>query len=577
MALIPKPPDSVLNKKGESERLLRAMQLQENKAEYLRIATIHWYSPRVGLDYNLKLAQQPVAALGKLFRLARKRHPVLERFQNDWATAQLVRQFLQNKRKQENKKRKEAGNPNDHRQKKRARFDVDEDEDDQTFKRRTGRQKKPVTLLTSIPEYPALVAAARPAFGSELEINFANFADTKALDAPITEFVTFTLKEGKTMAELELLIQELHQKLAGTPKFYGDSWAVNIDKPNVYHGIVGWETIEAHWAAAGEGPLKEVIDRVKELVDLWLVHAALQPFSGSTLRGPGAASLIFTIDHQRFPFSVFSFSKSRDAVEFLRPEHPPHVTVPIQTQQDPNDQTTPAKDRKSALEEYIYDTRGKLDDRYAPFVQPAEKTKLLAMLQEGEDWLYSEEGENATKSAYFGKLDALKAVGDPMVARYREAEERPRAIAELRTTLNEYMSEATSSDEKFDDRYAPYVQPAEKTMLQEVEDWLYSEEREDATKSAYVGKLDALKAVGDPIVAQYREAEERPRAIAELRTTLKINIKKRRTCIKKGTPESKKALPRQERHTHNEMLYWHQKYHTRIENGTPALRTAHPH
>ncbi|KAF9236686.1 hypothetical protein BU15DRAFT_76782 [Melanogaster broomeanus] len=130
------------------------------------------------------------------------------------------------------------------------------------------------------PEYPALVAAARPAFGSELEINFANFADTKALDAPITEFVTFTLKEGKTMAELELLIQELHQKLAGTPKFYGDSWAVNIDKPNVYHGIVGWETIEAHWAAAGEGPLKEVIDRVKELVDLWLVHAALQPFSG---------------------------------------------------------------------------------------------------------------------------------------------------------------------------------------------------------------------------------------------------------------------------------------------------------
>ncbi|KAF9245429.1 hypothetical protein BU15DRAFT_59020 [Melanogaster broomeanus] len=287
---------------------------------------------------------------------------------------------------------------------------------------------------------------------------------------------------------------------------------------------------------------------------------------------------------------------SRDAVEFLRPEHPPHVTVPIQTQN--RTQTTKQRlprfieaalateaacaltlqqDRKSALEEYIYDTRGKLDDRYAPFVQPAEKTKLLAMLQEGEDWLYSEEGENATKSAYFGKLDALKAVGDPMVARYREAEERPRAIAELRTTLNEYMSEATSSDEKFDDRYAPYVQPAEKTMLQEVEDWLYSEEREDATKSAYVGKLDALKAVGDPIVAQYREAEERPRAIAELRTTLKINIKKRRTCIKKGTPESKKALPRQERHTHNEMLYWHQKYHTRIENGTPALRTAHPH
>ncbi|KAF9234310.1 hypothetical protein BU15DRAFT_79198 [Melanogaster broomeanus] len=107
------------------------------------------------------------------------------------------------------------------------------------------------------------------------------------------------------------------------------------------------------------------------------------------------------------------------------------------------------EDRKNALEEYVYDTRGKLDDGYPPFVQPAEKTKLLGMLQEGEDWLYSKEGEDATKSAYVGKLDALKAVGNPIVVRYREAEERPRTIAELRTTLKEYMSQATLLDEKF--------------------------------------------------------------------------------------------------------------------------------
>ncbi|KAF9241764.1 Hsp70 protein-domain-containing protein [Melanogaster broomeanus] len=129
------------------------------------------------------------------------------------------------------------------------------------------------------------------------------------------------------------------------------------------------------------------------------------------------------------------------------------------------------QDRKNALEEYVYDTRGKLDDRYAPFVQPAEKTKLLGMLQEGEDWLYSEEGEDATKSAYVGKLDALKAVGDPIVARYREAEERPRAIAELRTTLNEYMSQATLSDEKF-----AHLDPKDKNAVVEkcatIQKWL---------------------------------------------------------------------------------------------------------
>ncbi|KAK7437887.1 adenyl-nucleotide exchange factor sse1 [Stygiomarasmius scandens] len=86
-------------------------------------------------------------------------------------------------------------------------------------------------------------------------------------------------------------------------------------------------------------------------------------------------------------------------------------------------------DRKNALEEYVYDTRSKRDDCYAPFVQPEAKSKLLATLQEAEDWLYTEEDEDATKSAYVSRLDALKALGDPIAFRYREHEERQRAIA----------------------------------------------------------------------------------------------------------------------------------------------------
>ncbi|KAG6865525.1 hypothetical protein C0991_001847 [Blastosporella zonata] len=106
------------------------------------------------------------------------------------------------------------------------------------------------------------------------------------------------------------------------------------------------------------------------------------------------------------------------------------------------------EDRKNALEEYVYDTRGKLDDRYAPFVQATEKQKLLVSLQEAEDWLYTEEGEEATKSAYVSRLDALKVLGDPITFRYKESEERAKATAQLRETLNNYMSQATSSDEK---------------------------------------------------------------------------------------------------------------------------------
>ncbi|KIK69477.1 hypothetical protein GYMLUDRAFT_53862 [Collybiopsis luxurians FD-317 M1] len=107
------------------------------------------------------------------------------------------------------------------------------------------------------------------------------------------------------------------------------------------------------------------------------------------------------------------------------------------------------EDRKNALEEYIYDMRSKLDDRYAAYVQPSEKSALLALLSEQEDWLYTEEGEEATKSTYISRLDACKALGDPIHTRWREHEERPRAISALRETLDTYMSQATSSDDKY--------------------------------------------------------------------------------------------------------------------------------
>ncbi|KAF5373364.1 hypothetical protein D9757_009742 [Collybiopsis confluens] len=107
------------------------------------------------------------------------------------------------------------------------------------------------------------------------------------------------------------------------------------------------------------------------------------------------------------------------------------------------------EDRKNALEEYIYDTRSKLDDRYAAFVQPSEKSALLTILSEQEDWLYTEEGEEATKSTYVARLDTCKVIGDPIQTRWREHEERPRAIAALRETLNTYMSQATSADDKY--------------------------------------------------------------------------------------------------------------------------------
>lgn len=93
--------------------------------------------------------------------------------------------------------------------------------------------------------------------------------------------------------------------------------------------------------------------------------------------------------------------------------------------------------------------RGKLDDRYAAYVQASEKEQLLAGLSEAEDWLYTEEGEDATKSQYVAKLDSLKVLGDQIVLRWKESEERPRAAAQLRETVHLYLSQAQSGEEKY--------------------------------------------------------------------------------------------------------------------------------
>ncbi|KAK0225363.1 heat shock protein 70 family [Armillaria fumosa] len=173
------------------------------------------------------------------------------------------------------------------------------------------------------------------------------------------------------------------------------------------------------------------------------------------------------------------------------------------------------EDRKNALEEYVYDTRGKLDDRYAHFVKPEEKEKLLVALQEAEDWLYTEEGEDATKSAYVARLDALKVLGDPITFRWRESEERVRAITQLRETLNSYMSQATSTDDKFS----------------------HIEEKD---KQAVVEKVATVqKWLEDQIIRQ----TERPKNVDPVLTSAEIS-KKRDEVIYFATPILTKPKPK---------------------------------
>ncbi|KAJ6551489.1 heat shock protein 70 family [Mycena capillaripes] len=194
------------------------------------------------------------------------------------------------------------------------------------------------------------------------------------------------------------------------------------------------------------------------------------------------------VKKKEVPFIASTSSMDKAAVEALREqENAMHAADKL---------VMDTEDRKNALEEYVYDMRGKLDDRYASFVKADEKSKLLVALQEAEDWLYTEEGEDATKSAYVTRLDALKVLGDPITFRYYESEARQGAIAQLRETLNNYMSQATSGDEKYahiDEKDKQSVVEKVATVQKWLEDQIVRQAEspknvEPVLKSAEIGK-----------------------------------------------------------------------------------------
>ena len=119
------------------------------------------------------------------------------------------------------------------------------------------------------------------------------------------------------------------------------------------------------------------------------------------------------------------------------------------------------------MEEYIYEARDKIDGAWSSYIPAGDKDKFRSMLTDAEDWLYSEEvssdlcccsihsnagfyqGEDASKSAYVAKLDALKKFGDPIHFRFRDTEERPRALKVIREAVVGFMTQANSGDEKY--------------------------------------------------------------------------------------------------------------------------------
>lgn len=93
-------------------------------------------------------------------------------------------------------------------------------------------------------------------------------------------------------------------------------------------------------------------------------------------------------------------------------------------------------DARNALEEYVYELRGKLssDEDLAQFIPENERDHLVLQLEDMENWLY-EEGEDCNRQIYQDKLSELKSKGEPIQSRKIEFDLRPTVIEDFARSL----------------------------------------------------------------------------------------------------------------------------------------------
>ncbi|KAF4372456.1 hypothetical protein CsatB_012829 [Cannabis sativa] len=188
------------------------------------------------------------------------------------------------------------------------------------------------------------------------------------------------------------------------------------------------------------------------------------------------------------------------------------------------------KDKKNAVEAYVYDMRNKLNDKYEAFVTPPEKEELINKLQVVEDWLY-EDGEDETKGVYIAKLEELKKQGDPIEERYKEHTERGTVIDQLAYCINSYREAAVSTDPKFD-----HIDISEKEKVLkecvEAEAWLREKKQQQ----------DSLPKYASPVLLS---ADVRKKAEALDRFCRPIMMKPKPAPAKPATPEAPQTPPPQ--------------------------------
>lgn len=132
-------------------------------------------------------------------------------------------------------------------------------------------------------------------------------------------------------------------------------------------------------------------------------------------------------------------------------------------------------DARNALEEYVYELRGKLssDGELCEFVAENDRLNLIQQLDHMENWLY-EEGEECNRQVYSDKLQELKGKGEPIQNRRIEAELRPIVFEDFGKSLQlcqKVLDKIRSKDPKYAHLTDEDVKKVEQALVSSFE-WL---------------------------------------------------------------------------------------------------------
>ncbi|KAG2256854.1 hypothetical protein Bca52824_076148 [Brassica carinata] len=76
------------------------------------------------------------------------------------------------------------------------------------------------------------------------------------------------------------------------------------------------------------------------------------------------------------------------------------------------------KDKKNALESFVYEMRDKMLNTYRNTATESERECIVRNLQETEEWLY-EDGDDESENAYIEKLNDIRKLIDPIENRFK--------------------------------------------------------------------------------------------------------------------------------------------------------------